>query len=162
MFVCFFAILNRMYSAYTEEYKILSKSTYSKTNSYKIALNIGNIHYALSNLGFEIYDENEIVIDINDDKIPDGYISKIDDNFKLRKGDILARKGHVYIYLGDGKVINAANFGWGRVYRSFPQYYNICVTEKDGLYTIELENGKNEKEYYYRVYRYVGKNVEGD
>jgi hypothetical protein len=108
----------------------------------------------LINLGFKIYDQDEYEIDIDNDSNPDGYIFKIPNDFKLKKGDILAREGHVHIYLGDGTSQKAENFGWGRVYRNYPQFYSIYpVQSEDGNY-VALVNSMGEIEHYPRVYRF--------
>ncbi|MBO4374742.1 MAG: hypothetical protein J5829_06515 [Lachnospiraceae bacterium] len=93
---------------------------------------------------------------MDNDTSAEGYIFKIDKNFRLQKGDILAREGHVHIYLGDGYAAKADNFGWGRVYRSFPQTYEIQAEFHNGTTCISLANGNGDKEYYNRVYRYLG------
>lgn len=157
-----FAVFSNLEDNFVKKYKILSKHTLSNTNSTLMANDIKNIPYAFLNIGFEIYDQNECPVYVNNDKIPEGYINKIDKNFKLKKGDILVRPGHIHFYLGDGEDNNAENFGWGRVYRSFPQKYDIKVVSKNNKQLIKLTNNKNNEEYYTRVYRYVGKNIGGE
>ncbi|MBR5376247.1 MAG: hypothetical protein IK139_03105, partial [Lachnospiraceae bacterium] len=104
----------------------------------------------------KIYDSKENVIDVGDDTFIEGIIHKIDDWFQLRKGDILAREGHVHLYLGDGMAVDAPNFGWGRVYRSFPQTYEIEIKTLNDEKVISLKNGDGNIEYYPRIYRYRG------
>lgn len=76
-----------------------------------MATDYWDIAYGFVNLGFKIYDKEEGIIDVDKDTYAEGYIFKIDNDFKLQKGDILAREGHVHIYLGDGIMTEAYNFG---------------------------------------------------
>lgn len=152
-----FAILNRMDSQFAKKYQRLSGSSYSKTNSTSLASNKSSIIFAMINLGFQVFGPEQGVVDVNEDDVPEGYIFGLEDDFSLKKGDILARKGHVHIYLGDGLTEDADNFGWGRVYRSYPQNYTIKVDKTvDGKTCIALTNGKGETEFYTRVLRYIG------
>lgn len=151
-----FAVFNRMDSQFTKKYAMLTKSSYSKTDSTMMATDYWDIAYGLMNLGFKIYDSEPGIIDADNDTYAEGYVFMISDNFKLQKGDILAREGHVHIYLGDGIAAEAPNFGWGRVYRSFPQTYEIKKEQINGNNCITLTNGNGDKEYYRRVYRYIG------
>jgi hypothetical protein len=151
-----FAVLNRMDSQFTKKYALLTRSSYSRTDSKTMATDYWDIAYGFVNLGFKIYDKEEGIIDVDKDTYAEGYIFKIDNDFMLQKGDILAREGHVHIYLGDGVMTEADNFGWGRVYRSFPQIYEIKKEQLDGKNFISLKNGNGDKEYYRRVYRYIG------
>lgn len=151
-----FAVFNRMDSQFTKKYALLTKSSYSRTDSKTMATDYWDIAYGFINLGFKIYDKEEGIVDVDKDTYAEGYIFKIDNDFKLQKGDILAREGHVHVYLGDGVMTEADNFGWGRVYRSFPQIYEIKKEQLDGKNFISLKNGNGDKEYYRRIYRYVG------
>lgn len=152
-----FAVLNRMDNKFTEKYKKLTRTEYSKTNSEALATDVKDIAFGMISLGFQLFGSEEKIVDVNSDTIPEGYILRMNDDFSLQKGDILARPGHVHIYLGDGKCISAENFGWGRVYREFPQIYDIQVKKVDGKNIIALTNSTNEDEYYPRVYRYAGR-----
>jgi hypothetical protein len=145
-----------MDSQFTKKYALLTRSSYSRTDSKTMATDYWDIAYGFVNLGFKIYDKEEGIIDVDKDTYAEGYIFKIDNDFKLQKGDILAREGHVHIYLGDGIMTEAYNFGWGRVYRSFPQVYEIKKEQLDGKNLISLKNGNGDKQYYRRVYRYIG------
>ena len=151
-----FAVFNRMDSQFTKKYALLTKSNYSRTSSKMIATDNMDVAYGFINLGFKIYDSTPQEIDVDDDGIAEGLIFDIDSNFQLQKGDILAREGHVHIYLGEGAATEAANFGWGRVYRSFPQFYEIKTAHHNGMNYISLTNADRSKEYYRRVYRYLG------
>ena len=155
-----FAVLNLMDSKFTEKYKALTRTEFSKTNSEALATNEKDIAFGMINLGFTLFGSEERFVDVNSDSIPEGYIFKITDDFKLKEGDILARPGHVHIYLGDGECISAENFGWGRVYREFPAIYDIQVKKVNGDNVIALTNSANEDEYYTRVYRYIGNSEE--
>ena len=152
-----FAVLNRMDGQFTNKYSVLSKTSYSRTNSTALATNKKDIAYAFINLGFKIFDAKENMVDANKDTEPEGYIFRIGDDFTLRKGDILAKAGHVHFYLGDGIAVEAENFGWGRVYRSYPRVYRIKMVKRDGLNYVSLVNSAGEEELYERVYRYLGK-----
>ena len=152
-----FAVFNMMDSQFTQKYSLMTGSSYSRTNSAKIATDYKDIVYGFINLGFKIYDTEERIIDVNNDTYAEGYVFGIDDDFVLQKGDILAREGHVHIYLGNGITSEADNFGWGRVYRSFPQTYEIKADHLNGKNCISLTNGNGNKEYYRRIYRYIGK-----
>ena len=153
-----FAVLNRMDNRFTDKYALLSDSSYSKTDSKMMATDYKSIAYGFINLGFKIFDSEQQKVYVDNDSLPEGYIFPIDDDFRLQKGDILAREGHVHIYLGDGMAANAANFGWGRVYRSYPQTYRITVKNVDGHRYISLINSAGTEEAYPRVYRYTGNN----
>lgn len=151
-----FAIFNLMDSQFTKKYATLTRSSYSKTNSHKLATDTEDIAYGMISLGFKVYDTEPQYVDVDKDDIAEGYIFPLDDRFRLRKGDILARNGHVHIYLGDGVSAEAENFGWGRVYRSYPQTYEIKVEKNDNGCRVSLINGAGSEEYYNRIYRYIG------
>ena len=121
-----------------------------------IATDYEDIAYGFSQLGFKIFDSTEREINVGRENFAAGYVFQIGSDFRLQKGDILARDGHVHIYLGDGISINAENFGWGRVYRFFPQVYEIKTAGSDGDYYISLKNSNGNDEHYRRVYRYLG------
>lgn len=106
-----FAVFNMMDSQFTKKYAHLTRKSYRKTDSRMLTNDHENIAYGFVNLGFYIYDSKEYVIDVGDDIFIEGIIHKIDDGFQLRKGDILAREGHVHLYLGDGMAVDAPNFG---------------------------------------------------
>ena len=151
-----FAIFNRMDSQFTSKYAQLTKKSYSKTDSSLIAKDYGDVAYGFVNLGFEIYDVKPDKISVDNDSVPEGFICGIGNDFRLQKGDILAKAGHVHIYLGDGVALEAPNFGWGRVYRSYPQYYQIQPETTDGANYIVITKKNGEKDKYRRVYRYIG------
>ena len=155
-----FAVFNNMDADFNKKYTQLTKKTYENTNSSTIALDHSDVAYGFINLGFEIYDAREQIVDVNEDGIAEGYIHEIDNSFRLKKGDILAKEGHVHIYLGDGDFVDADNFGWGRVSRKYPQNYkiNIEVDKNDGLNKVAIrKNANNTSDYYTRVYRYRGR-----
>lgn len=125
-----------------------SKMKWSSINSKRIATESKNIQYAMQMLGFEIYDTEHTNIDLNNDGYYEGIINMIDNSFKLQKGDILARDGHVHFFLNDNQ-----NFGWGKVNNVYPQnsltyvdYSNNTIICNDEIFT--------------RVYRYVGNDNE--
>ena len=94
--------------------------------------------------GFEIYDSNKT---INDE-----YIKVINSNFKLERGDIICRDGHIHIYIGNEET---DNFGWGKVNRFYPANYKFSIKGNISEYIIKMDKG-NSEEYYTRVYRYEG------
>ena len=149
-----FSALNYMDKGFTSKLKKYSKLNWSKITSTKIAKNREHLLYAFQTLGFKTYDLNEFTYDINLDGMIDVTINELNNDFELHKGDIIARPGHVHFYLGDGKVINVENFGWGKVNRCYPQISNIYI-ENNRIKFVNLINTKSE--YYTRVYRYVGK-----
>lgn len=157
-----FSVFNKMDPQFTEKYAKLTGTKYSRTNAAKIASNRDGVAYGFINLGFKIYDVKDCLIDVNKDKIADGYIFKIDDGFILRKGDILAREKHVHIYLGDGIAVEVPHFGWGRVNRSYPKYSEAKIIEMEhgGGRKISLVNSSGGLDYYTRVYRYLGRSEE--
>ena len=94
--------------------------------------------------GFEIYDSSKT---INDE-----YIKVINSNFKLERGDIICRDGHIHIYIGNEET---DNFGWGKVNRFYPANYKFSIKGNISEYIIKMDKG-NSEEYYTRVYRYEG------
>ena len=154
-----FSIFSKMDEEFETKYEKLTRKKYSNTSSLMLTDDSKNIAFGLNNLGFRIFDAEEGKIDVGDDGVIEGYIFKIDDGFTLQKGDILARDGHVHVYLGDGIVTDAPNFGWGRVYRDYPQKYDICITKReDERNYVSLINSAGKEEVYSRVYRYIGNN----
>jgi len=152
-----FAVFSRMDSGFVSKYKMLTTETYNSTDSRIITGNKSDVAYGFINLGFKIFDINENFVKVDKDDCPEGYIFKMDKDFKLEKGDILATNGHVHIYLGDGKAISSENIGWGKVNRNYPQVYEICMEEyADDAYRVKIINKNGEESYYTRVYRYLG------
>lgn len=100
----------------------------------------------MTNMGFEIYDVRPEKVDINGDKYFEFEILPIDKNFKLQKGDILSRDGHVHIYLSD-----EVNFGWGKVNNMYPQKTSTYIDAS-------TKNIICSGEQFNRVYRYIGEN----
>ena len=108
-------------------------------------MNFNNqLQYALTNLGFEIYDIDSEKVDLNKDGYYDFEILPIDNEFKLKKGDIISRDGHIHIYLSDNE-----NFGWGKVNNIYPQK---SLTYIDPITNSIICNGES----FDRVYRYIG------
>ena len=139
-----FSCLNNMDNNFI---KLLSK--YSKYKWSSISSNILNerkdqLQYALTNMGFEIYDIEPEKVDLNGDKYFEFEIYPIDTNFKLQKGDILSRDGHIHIYLSENE-----NFGWGKVNNVYPQ---TTLTYIDSTTNVIICNGES----FNRVYRYIG------
>ena len=99
---------------------------------------------AMTNNGFQIYDTNKI--------IDEEFIKEINCDFKLERGDIICREGHIHIYIG---IEGTDNFGWGKVNRFYPANYKFSIEENSREYRIKMDKG-NVEEYYTRVYRYKG------
>lgn len=139
-----FSCLNNMDNNFIN---LLSK--YSKYKWSSISSNILNerkdqLQYTLTNMGFEIYDIEPEKVDLNGDKYFEFEIYPIDTNFKLQKGDILSRDGHIHIYLSENE-----NFGWGKVNNVYPQ---TTLTYIDSTTNVIICNGES----FNRVYRYIG------
>ncbi len=142
-----FTILNSIDSQFVARIAKTSMTTWSKIGSEIFYRNVGAFVGAMMKNGFVVYDSKE--------QLPNSKINKIDENFKLEKGDIICRQGHVHIYIGND---GTDNFGWGKVNRYFPARYNFSVEKSEANdYLIKMDNN-NGAEYYTRVYRYVGGN----
>ena len=149
-----FSVLNCMDKRFTKNLHKYSLYHWESIGSSYFLDNKTPVPFAMSRLGFKIYGTSKQCLDINSDKIPDVYINAIDENFKLQKGDILSRKGHLHFYLGDGKELIVNNFGWGKVNRTYPQISKIEVDKSNNkIHFTNLVTGK--EEYYERVYRYI-------
>ena len=117
-------------------------------NTGKLYNDADRLVKALANNGFKVYDST---IEIENDNLT---ISKLDVNFKLEKGDIVCRNGHVHIYIGND---GTDNFGCGKVNRYYPVNYSFSIEEIDNQYKVRMDK-ENSVEYYDRIYRYVGGN----
>ena len=104
------------------------------------------LQYAMTNLGFKIYDTIPKKVDLNGDKYFEFEIFPIDKEFKLQTGDILSRDGHIHIYLSDTE-----NFGWGKVNNVYPQKTSTYI---DSISNNIICSGAA----FDRVYRYIGEN----
>ena len=148
----FFTVMNSFDKEFTYRVnKIISKKwSHIDTNTFYSDRNL--IVKAMILNGFEVYDIKEGTIDNLE-------INKINSDFQLSKGDIIVRKGHVHIYLGNGYG-NSENFGWGKVNRVFPQIYNYELKTDDGenFYIVCDHDINNEQQYrkYTRIYHYKG------
>lgn len=152
-----FSALNYMDKGFTKKLKKYSKLNWSKVTSNLIAGEKDVVSYSLQKLGFAVYDTMHRIVDINFDGTVDLDIKEISNDFQLKKGDIIARPGHVHFYLGNGKLINIENFGWGKVNRCYLQISNIYI-ENSKVKFVNVVTGKSE--YYTRIYHYIGKNEE--
>ena len=141
-----FSCLNNMDNNFINQLSKMSKYKWSGINTKYLNKNENELQYALTCLGFEIYDIEQEKIDLNNDGYFDFEIFAIDNDFTLQKGDILSRDGHIHIYLSDDK-----NFGWGKVNSVYPQE---TLTYKDVATNYIICNG----EKFNRVYRYIGEN----
>lgn len=142
-----FTVLNSMDPQFVARVAKTSMTTWSKIGSEIFYRNVGAFAGAMMKNGFVVYDSKE--------QVSNSKINKIDKNFKLEKGDIICRKGHVHIYIGND---GTDNFGWGKVNRYFPARYNFSVEKsEENDFVIKMDKG-NGQEYYTRVYRYMGGN----
>lgn len=139
-----FTVLNSIDSQFVERIAKSSRKMWSQINTRLIYSDKNHFVEAMFKNGFNIFDSKEL--------IPEKKIDRIDNNFKLEKGDIICRDGHIHIYVGnDGND----NFGWGKVNRKYPAKYNFSVERIGSEYRIKMDKG-NDIEYYERVYRYRG------
>lgn len=144
-----FTILNSIDSKFIERIERIASVKWSKINTNKLYNNTSKIVDAMKKNGFIVYDSDNFSHNEDID------IKLISSNFKLEKGDILCRNGHIQIYIGNE---NTDNFGWGKVSRDFPANYSFDIVRdnsNNSKYTIKMDKG-SDVEYYTRVYRYVG------
>lgn len=141
-----FSCLNNMDANFTNILSKYSKYKWSSISSEMLNTRKNQLQYAMTNLGFEIYDTKPEKVDLNGDKYFEFEIYPIDNEFKLQKGDILSRDGHIHIYLSENE-----NFGWGKVNNIYPQN---TLTYIDSTTNTIICNG----EEFDRVYRYIGEN----
>ena len=141
-----FSCLNSMDNSFVHTLSRISKYKWSSINSRLLNAENNRLQYAMSNLGFEIYDVKAEKIDINGDGYFEYEIFALNNDFTLQSGDILSRDGHVHMYLNDNE-----NFGWGKVNNVYPQKSRTYI---DRTTHNIICNG----ETFNRVYRYVGEN----
>ena len=123
-----------------------SKYKWSRIDSKLLNVKKDQLQYEMTNMGFKIFDTNPEKVDLNGDNYFEFEILPIDKNFKLQKGDILSRNGHVHIYLSDEE-----NFGWGKVNNIYPQKTPTYI---DATTNNIICSGES----FNRVYRYIGEN----
>lgn len=145
-----FTVLNSIDPQFVERIAKTSKFNWSNINTGRLYSDVDRLAKALVINGFKIYDST-IILETDYLKI-----DKIDANFKLEKGDIVCRNGHVHIYIGNEET---DNFGWGKVNRYFPAHYKFSIENTINNSKIKMDK-ENDIEYYTRVYRYEGGNVE--
>lgn len=141
-----FSCLNNMDKNFINLLSKNSKYKWSSINSNILNERHNQLQYTLSNMGFEIYDLNPQKVDLNKDGYFEFEIFPIDKSFKLQKGDILSRDGHIHIYLNENE-----NFGWGKVNNVYPQN---TLTYIDPATNNIICSGSA----FDRVYRYIGEN----
>lgn len=141
-----FSCLNNMDNNFIYLLSKYSKYKWSSISSEMLNTRKNQLQYAMTNLGFEIYDTKPEKVDLNGDKYFEFEIYPIDNEFKLQKGDIFSRDGHIHIYLSENE-----NFGWGKVNNIYPQN---TLTYIDSTTNTIICNG----EEFDRVYRYIGEN----
>lgn len=145
-----FTVLNSIDPQFVERIAKTSKYNWSNINTSRLNSDADRLVKAMVKNGFKVYDST---IEIETDDL---LINKIDVNFKLDKGDIICRNGHIHIYIGNDKI---DNFGWGKVNRYFPAHYMFSTENIGDDFKIKMDKG-NDIEYYTRVYRYEGGNAE--
>lgn len=144
-----FSVMNLANRSMVNEISKKSKIKWSHINVEKLLNNL-KVEKALLQLGFEIYDS----------KINSNY-NLISKDFNLKSGDLIIRNGHIHIFIGGENNLKA--FGWGKVYRNYPDDKNFTLTLNEaGEYyfkSYELDNNEilQEKKYI-RVIRYKGGN----
>ena len=151
----FFTVMNSFDKDFTYRLSKVASKNWSHIDTNLFYGNRNVIIKAMTLNGFDVYDINEGTID-------DIEIKKLNNNFKLSKGDIIVRKGHIHLYLGD-EYGEADNFGWGKVNRIFPQnyIYNLETTNGEDYYIVCDHDVDSDKQYrkYTRVYHYKGGNL---
>ena len=145
-----FTVLNSIDPQFVSRIAKTSEYQWSNINTKLLYKDTDRMAKSLLNNGFEIFDST---IALQTKEIT---IEQINKEFKLEKGDIICRNGHVHIYIGNN---GKDNFGWGKVNRLFPAYYTFSVINTDNVYKIKMKKGGDE-ELYTRVYRYKGGNIE--
>lgn len=141
-----FTVLNSIDPQFVERIAKTSKKKWSNINTGLICNNKDIFANAMLKNGFIIYDSDEDMLEKS--------INRITRDFKLERGDIICRDGHIHIFIGNN---GTDNFGWGKVNRYFPANYNFSIEEIDNQYKIRMDKG-NSVEYYNRIYRYIGGN----
>ena len=148
----FFTLMNSIDKDFTFRLSKIVSKTWSHIDTNIFYSNRNVIVKAMILNGFDVYDFQEGTIKNID-------IKKINNNFKLSKGDVIVRKGHIHIYLGE-EYGKADNFGWGKVSRIFPQNYNYYLETFNGedYYIVCDHDVDNDNQYrqYTRVYHYKG------
>ena len=141
-----FSCLNNMDNNFVYLLSKYSKYKWSSISSNLLNVNRNQLQYAMVNMGFEIYDIKPEKIDLNGDNYFEFEIYSIDKSFKLKKGDVLSRDGHIHIYLSDKE-----NFGWGKVNNEYPQNTSTYIDTTSNTIICSGEE-------FNRVYRYIGEN----
>ena len=140
-----FTVLNSIDPQFVERIAKTYHMTWSRINTSVFIRNGDNyFNTAMLKNGFEIYSSTK--------ETSNNEIQNIDYDFKLERGDIICRDGHIHIYIGNSEI---DNFGWGKVNRYFPTRYKFSIEKIDGKFQIKMDKG-NSIEYYTKVYRYVG------
>ena len=140
-----FTVLNSIDPQFVERIAKTYHMTWSRINT-AIFNRDEDSHFINTMLknGFQIYTSKK--------EINNNDIQYITDGFKLERGDIICKKGHIHIYIGNEET---DNFGWGKVNRNFPAHYKFSIEKINGEYQIKMNKGSS-VEYYTKVYRYVG------
>lgn len=139
-----FTVLNSIDPQFVARISKTFEKPWSKINTKIFNGEDKDFFKTMTKNGFKIYDSNKT---INDE-----YIKVINSNFKLERGDIICRDGHIHIYIGNEET---DNFGWGKVNRFYPANYKFSIKGNISDYIIKMDKG-NSEEYYTRVYRYEG------
>ena len=139
-----FTVLNNIDSQFVERIAKSSQKTWSKINTAVFNSDDAKFVDAMIKNGFQIYASKE--------RLNDSRILEMGATFKLEKGDIICREGHIHVYIGNN---GTDNFGWGKVNRYYPANYYFSIESDNNEYVIKMDKG-NAIEYYTKVYRYIG------
>ena len=137
-----FTVLNSIDPQFVERIAKTYSTTWSKVGTVLFNKDDKKFTETMLKNGFNIY--------ATKGKTTDNRIKEIDASFKLEKGDIICRDGHIHIYIGDNET---TNFGWGKVNRYFPANYRFSID--NDKYVVKMDKD-NDVEFYTKVFRYVG------
>ena len=149
----FFTVMNSFDKDFTYRLSKIANKSIGHINTEKFYSDENDFARAMCMNGFEVYSSKVF-------NLRDFTVNIIDQNFQLEYGDLMVRKGHVHIFLGEGNGV-ANNFGWGKVNRIFPQnyFYELEGSEITGYYITcdnDIIKDSGMKRHYERIYRYNG------
>lgn len=153
-----FSALNHMDNNFISDLVCIAETDWRKIRAARLCTDSKKIAKAMIIKGFKIYDSIKQDIDYNNDGKIDYSTNIIDKDFKLKEGDLIVRENHIHVFM-DNKMLNAKNFGWGKVNREYPKNYSFYVNKIEENYYITCDNDKDANgnfNLYNRVYRYVG------
>ena len=140
----------------TSAFRKYSKMKWSNLKNSILFYDRADIAYAVTKLGFEIYDINGENVDINGDGLVDFEIDELTKDFKLERGDILLSKDCLAFYLGENDRSGYEIFGWNEVNRTYPSILDVKIIEQDEKNMIRITNAKsNKNRFYSRIFRFA-------